>query len=429
MKHLSRPILKQPDRVAQRPLRVGLVGVTGYAQAYCEGLQMLAEGGEVEWAAVTIVNRSEASRQVDFFESEGVPIYDDFQTMLDCEENNLDWVCLPTGIGWHRSMTVECLRRGLPVLVEKPLAPTLQDVALIQKAEREAEVPVGVGFQYMYIDETWQIKKRLLAGDIGEIQCMDGLALWPRAHSYYDRNEWSGKLHDGTFWILDSPLHNALSHLVNLILFWSGSQLEKGADLQWASAELYRAKPIASYDTLRTEARVDNDVPVSLILSHSTLHKIDPEIRITGTKGSFTWRFCGHHTFEVAGKTESFRAPRLVPTRERMFERMSRHLRGESIPMCTTELAKGAVKWVNAVHDITPIAGIPARYRRRLEDDTGEVFDSVIDLEYHLMRSFYERRSLADLGVPWAVAPGERDLRNYTAFEGRFVPPPVPPIP
>lgn len=420
---------KSSKSIAQPPLRVGLVGVTGYAQAYCEGLQMLAEQGEVAWAAVTIIDRSAAPGQVNFFESKGVPIYDDFETMLDREADRLDWVCLPTGIGWHRSMTIECLRRGLPVLVEKPLAPTLQDVAMIQTAEQEAGLPVAVGFQYMYIDETWEIKKRLLAGEIGEIRRVDCLALWPRGQSYYERNGWSGKLHDGSFWILDSPLHNALSHLANLILFWTGSRLEAGGDLRSVKAELYRAKSISSYDTLRSEAEVDNGVPVSVILSHSTLQKFDPEIRITGTKGTFTWRFCGHHSFEVAGEIESFRMPCLVPIRERMFCGVSRYLRGEPIPMCTTELAKGPVKWVNAVHDTAPIAEVPSRYRRRVEDDAGEVFDTVEDLEYYLMRAYHERRSLADLGVPWAVGPGERDLRDYAAFEGRFMPPPVPPIP
>ncbi len=143
--------------------------------------------------------------------------------MLEAEKRSLDWVCIPTGIGSHTRTTIECLNLGLQVLVEKPLAPTLQDVAAIQAAERASGVSVAVGFQHTYIEDTWHIKQSLLDGEIGEIQKVDCLGMWPRSQNYYHRNEWSGHLHDGDSWVLDSPLHNGLSHMVNLILFWLGT--------------------------------------------------------------------------------------------------------------------------------------------------------------------------------------------------------------
>jgi predicted dehydrogenase len=414
---------------ARAPLRVGLVGVTGYGLAYFEGLTKLVQEGLVRWGAVTIINRDQAREQVAYFESHGIPIYDDYREMLDREGDRLDWMCIPTAIGWHTRMTVDSLRRGIPVLVEKPLAPTLQDVAAIQQAERESGLVVAVGFQHSYVRGTWEIKRRLLEGEIGEIRRMDSVGLWPRPESYYARNDWSGRLHDGNFWVLDSPLQNALSHVVNLILFFGGSTMEGRADVVEVEAELYRAKPIQSYDTVRTEVRLDSGVRAGVVLSHSTMNKIDPEIRIVGSKGTFTWRFGGAHTFKIGHAVETLRTRGHVPMREYMFENVARLIRGDtSIRICTTELAKGEVKWVNAVQDAAPIHDIPELYRRRLVEENGGVFDLVENLDYYGLRAFHERCSFADLNAPWAVAPGRLEAANYTRFEARHIPAPVPSV-
>ncbi len=414
----------------KKPLRIGLIGVTGYGIAYYEGLANLVEEGRSQWAAVTIINPHDAAEQIHHFNSLGVPIYSDYRDMLAKEKQNMDWVGIPTGIGWHRQMTIDCLRVGLPVLVEKPLSPTLQDVALIQKAERETGLRVGVGFQHMYLEETWEIKKRLLDGELGEIQRIDCISLWPRPQSYFQRNDWCGKLHNGQSWILDSPLHNALSHLINLILFWSGSELGSRAKLKKVGAEIYRSKPIQTFDTIRTVAEMDNGIQAAVVLSHSSRNTYEPEILITGSRGSLLWRFCNYHTFYVGDDSYSMKTPDHIRMREIMFESITdNNNENKQKRICTTELASGAIQWVNAVHDTAPIHDISDRYRQRLVDETGEITDIIKDIDYYALRSYYEKRSFIELGVPWAVPMRERDLTNYTAFEGLFCPSPTPPIP
>ncbi|KAF0093247.1 MAG: Oxidoreductase family NAD-binding Rossmann fold protein [Puniceicoccaceae bacterium 5H] len=409
------------------PIRVGLVGVTGYAQAYFESLRKLEAAGRIQWGAVTIINREQAREQVRYFEARKVPIYDGYEAMLAQEHHRLDWMCIPTAIGWHTRMTIDSLRHGLPVLVEKPLAATLQEVDAIQVVERETGLLVVVGFQHTYLPGTWEIKQRLLAGEIGEIYRIDSIGLWPRGESYYQRNYWAGRLHDGASWVLDSPLQNALSHAVNLILFFAGARLTERAELVEVAAELYRSKRIESYDTIRTEAQLSSGARASIVLSHSSEQSVDPEIRFLGTQGTFTWRFSGEHVFEVDGRTDILRTCDHIPMRELMFETIVRHLQGEETQyLCTTELAKGEVKWVNAVHDTAMIYDIPGRFRRRRVDREGEIFDFVDQLDTYAQRAYERRCWLATAGAPWAVSPGRRDLCDYRAFEGKFLEPPPP---
>lgn len=410
------------------PLRIGLIGVTGYAYAYMEGIEKLVEGGRAVWAAVTIVNPEEAAEQLRYFQDRGIPIYSDYGEMLEREKGNLDWVCVPTAIGWHTRMTVDCLQRGLHVLVEKPLAATLQDVDVIQNAEKRSGLKVGVGFQHLFLDHTWEIKERLLAGEIGTIERIDCIALWPRSCAYYERNTWGGELHDGGAWVLDSPLQNGLSHLVNLILFWAGETLEDRARIAKLSAELYRSKAISSFDTIRSVATMENGIEAAVVLSHSSSNSIDPEIRITGSLGSLSWRFWGYHTFRVAGEERVMETPGLIAIRENMFERMVDLIEGKSARICTTEQAKGACLWVNAAHDTAPIADIPPEYRDTFVSSEGERFEAISDLEYYALRAYKENLSFKEAGAPWAVEAQQRDLSGYAAFEGHHLPEPIPAI-
>ena len=159
------------------PFRVGLIGVTGYGHDYFKCLTDLAEQGRVEWGAVTIINPEDAKEQIETFENLGVPVFADYRQMLELEGRNLDWVCIPTGIGFHKQMAIDCLNLGLQTLVEKPLAPVLQDIEAIQAAEREAGIVASVGFQHTYVEDTWEIKERLLEGAIGQVQRVDCLNL------------------------------------------------------------------------------------------------------------------------------------------------------------------------------------------------------------------------------------------------------------
>lgn len=408
------------------PLRVGLIGVTGYALAYFEELNKLVEEGLVKWGAVTIINQQDAPMQVAFLKAAGVPIYDDYRKMLDAEPGTLDWICVPTAIEWHARMTIDALRRGLPVLLEKPIASTLQDVEAIQAEERAAAKVVAIGFQHSYGEGTWDIKRRLVNGEIGEIRCIESICLWPRDRAYYARNHWSGRILVDNIWVLDSPLHNAISHVVNLILFFAGATLETRADLRHVQAELYRSKPIQNFDTVRSVATLDTGARAATVLSHSSRECVDPEIRIEGSMGTFTWRFNGPHTIEKGGGVETLECDDHLTVRERMFRNIHQRILGDTrARICTTEQAKGEVKWINATQDAAAIHEVPEQYVYLRESSDGNQYHTIDGLDEIAIRAYREGRWFKELGAPWAVEPGELDLTGYTAFKALKTPLPL----
>jgi predicted dehydrogenase len=94
--------------------------------------------------------------------------YADYREMLDREKPRFVAVA-PRWIDCHREMILECAERGIHVLSEKPLAPTLDDCDAIVDACERSHVKLAIAFQTRYSPRLAQIKELLAAGAIGEI--------------------------------------------------------------------------------------------------------------------------------------------------------------------------------------------------------------------------------------------------------------------
>jgi predicted dehydrogenase len=70
----------------------------------------------------------------------------------------------------HAELAILSLQAGLPVLVEKPLAPTLEEATWVRAEERAARVPVMVGFNRRWWDPAKALRRTLaLAEDDAEV--------------------------------------------------------------------------------------------------------------------------------------------------------------------------------------------------------------------------------------------------------------------
>jgi predicted dehydrogenase len=70
---------------------------------------------------------------------DGVPGCDDFRAMI--EETSPSAVIIAAPNQAHAEIALHCLERGIPVLIEKPIAATLDDAAAIVDAVASTGVP------------------------------------------------------------------------------------------------------------------------------------------------------------------------------------------------------------------------------------------------------------------------------------------------
>ncbi|MEO6944112.1 MAG: Gfo/Idh/MocA family oxidoreductase [Lacisediminihabitans sp.] len=119
-------------------IRVGVIGLGAVAQSV--HLPLLQRRWDLfELVAIADLSQSSVSAVGQQF---GVPAdhwYSSLAAMLDGEE--LDGVLLLTS-GSHGEPALECLRRGVAVFCEKPLAYSLAEIDRIQAAEEAAERPL-----------------------------------------------------------------------------------------------------------------------------------------------------------------------------------------------------------------------------------------------------------------------------------------------
>jgi predicted dehydrogenase len=260
--------------VTTAPARIAIIGVSGYGRVHLQLAKESLARGEVQITAATIINPDEESTVVAELRATGTEIFADHAAMFRAHAGRIDLCLIPTGIHWHARMTIAALEAGANVLVEKPLAGSVAEVAEIRRAEQRTGRFVAVGFQDLYDPSTQWLQQELQRGVIGRIQSVRFLGLWPRPRSYFTRNNWAGRLRADAMPVMDSPLNNAFAHFVMLSLYFAGSETPV-----LEGVELFRAHAIESFDTAVVRSRTASGVQLWFGASHASHETIERDVR------------------------------------------------------------------------------------------------------------------------------------------------------
>jgi predicted dehydrogenase len=254
------------------PVRIGIIGMGGFAGSHHAAVAKLEERGQAKLVC-TCDPRLEffaVEQQTWKFAPRGVSVFHDYRTMLDACRRDLDLVVIPTPIQLHAEMHAACTALGLPTYLEKP--PTLDYAELERMIVNDARAPKSslVGFNFIIEKPRLTLKERILAGEFGAVRGTMLSASWPRPASYFSRNDWAGRLLIDDRLVFDSCFGNAMAHFVHNMLFWAGgSELFSWAQLAVVRAELYRAHAIEGADTFFVEADTTAGVTMRFAVSHA----------------------------------------------------------------------------------------------------------------------------------------------------------------
>lgn len=147
-----------------RKLKVGIIGTGWIADAHILEYKKMPDV-EIVAGADLVPGKAEA-----FFkkwEVEGVQCYPDHKSMLDAEE--LDAVSICTYNMTHAECAVYALKKGVNVLLEKPMCVTIEEAAEICRAEKESGKIISIGFQPRLDPNMQMIKKIVESGELGKI--------------------------------------------------------------------------------------------------------------------------------------------------------------------------------------------------------------------------------------------------------------------
>lgn len=254
------------------PLRVGIIGMGGFAGSHHNTIARLEDRGIVRLVCACDPRQEAFAAEQESWRliQRRVRVFNDYRDMLDACSEHLDYVAIPTPIGLHAEMHEAVTARGIPAYVEKPPSLDYQELDRMIAADRRARKSSVVGFNFIVERSRLALKERLLSGEFGAVRGGTLCALWPRPSGYFGRNSWAGRLMVGDQVILDSCFGNAMAHFVHNMLFWTGTPgLFSWARIAAVRAELYRAHAIDGADTFFVEADLDTGCTLRFALSHA----------------------------------------------------------------------------------------------------------------------------------------------------------------
>ena len=190
--------------------QIGIIGGGNISETHARAAQ---EIGGVGIAAVYGNNHDKAARLAQLY---GGTVYENLEALL--EHKPLDMVMIGSPSGLHAEQGIAAARRGLHVLVEKPIDITTATADLLINECETAGVKLGVCFQDRVAPDIVRLKELVDAGRLGKPFLVSGRVKWYRQPEYYRDSRWRG-----TF-ALDGggALINQGVHTVDLLLWLMG---------------------------------------------------------------------------------------------------------------------------------------------------------------------------------------------------------------
>ncbi len=193
-----------------KKVKTGIIGTGKVAHLHAAAL-----AGNEQSEFVAVWGRSVEKTNA-FAEKYSVEAYTDFDLFLS--ESGVEAVCLCTPHPAHVDSAVAAAKAGVHLLVEKPLASSLEDCDSILEAVREAGVKMGMVCQRRYFEPCIRVKEAIEAGKIGRPIIASLTVLGWRDQAYYDSDPWRGTWDEEG----GGVLVNQAVHQLDLLLWYMG---------------------------------------------------------------------------------------------------------------------------------------------------------------------------------------------------------------
>ncbi|NOU94839.1 gfo/Idh/MocA family oxidoreductase [Paenibacillus sp. LMG 31456] len=161
-------------------LKVAIIGAGAISAAHIEAYLQFPERCQI--VAVADIYEDKAQARIDTYNLSARAVMD-YQELL-LEDIDLVSVCTPPYT--HASISVDFLRSGKHVLVEKPMASSLQECDEMNQAASESGKTLSVVAQNRFKTPMMKLKSVLESGLMGPIVHAQVDSFWWRGHSYYD---------------------------------------------------------------------------------------------------------------------------------------------------------------------------------------------------------------------------------------------------
>ncbi|UCG88774.1 MAG: Gfo/Idh/MocA family oxidoreductase [Gemmatimonadota bacterium] len=141
-------------------VRVATIGAGNWGRNHVRNLAMLPEA-----ELVAVCDTSEQRRRATQRQYPAVHVTEDYAEALDLAEA----VVIATPATSHATLAIQAIERGLPVLVEKPLALSVREAECVAELSESRGVPVVTGHLLLFHSAIERLAQLIGSGDLGDL--------------------------------------------------------------------------------------------------------------------------------------------------------------------------------------------------------------------------------------------------------------------
>jgi UDP-N-acetyl-2-amino-2-deoxyglucuronate dehydrogenase len=197
-------------------LKVAIIGAGAISKAHIEAYLQFPERCTI--VAISDIYEDKAQERIDQFQLNEARAVKDYKELL---QEDIDLVSICTPPYTHASLTVEFLEAGSHVMVEKPMASSLEECDMMNAAAKHTGKLLSVVAQNRFKTPMMKMKSVLESGLMGKVVHVQVDSFWWRGHCYYDlwwRGTWEK---EG-----GGPTLNHAVHHIDALLWMMGSPTE-----------------------------------------------------------------------------------------------------------------------------------------------------------------------------------------------------------
>lgn len=180
-----------------------------------------AKNNELDMVALCDIDSKQMDDKILKFDLDShIAKYTDYKLML--KEQQPELVAIATESGKHAQIALDCIEAGCNIIIEKPIALSLEDADQIIEKAKEKGVKVCACHQNRFNKSIQKIRDAVEKNRFGKLLYGTAHIRWTRDYEYYSRAKWRGT------WEQDGgALMNQCIHDIDLLRWMMGDDIQE----------------------------------------------------------------------------------------------------------------------------------------------------------------------------------------------------------
>lgn len=152
--------------------------------------------------------------------SDDVKIHRCYRGMIKNEKLDLVAICTPSGN--HAEIALNCLDKGLNLIIEKPIAMSIEDADKIINKSKELGLVVSSCHQNRFNKSVQKIREYIEKDKFGKLFHAAAHIRWNRGENYYNQDNWRGSWDNDGGALMNQCIHN-----IDLLRWMMGEDIDE----------------------------------------------------------------------------------------------------------------------------------------------------------------------------------------------------------